>query len=64
MTLPACFVCGCEWVCSHREPELLMHYARVLATIARHRRELDPEVPDKPQQRPTAPVIAFERKAK
>ena len=20
-----CFVCGCDWVCKHREPELVAH---------------------------------------
>jgi hypothetical protein len=35
MTLPICFACGCDWACGHREPELLLHYARVLRSIER-----------------------------
>lgn len=29
----ACFVCGADWECSHREPELLFHELRLRRSL-------------------------------
>lgn len=37
-----CFICGCDWVCGHREPELVAWEARNAARLAVAMRPKEP----------------------
>ena len=45
----ACFICGADWVCGHREPELLEYHARLqerlLSNAAALQMQLTPRKP-------------------
>jgi len=44
--IPACFICGSEGICFHREPELIPYWRRIEAEFrADQMRELDRRPP-------------------
>ena len=58
-----CFCCGCEWACSHREPELLAWEYRLRRSqeaLEQRAREREASISRKPPA--IAPAVSIARK--
>jgi hypothetical protein len=64
-----CFACGCDWVCGHREPELVAWEYRIrrrMAALDEHQATQTPVVSRKPPANAPAGsngVITISKKA-
>ena len=58
-----CFLCGCDWVCGHREPELVAWEARNAERIAATTKPKEPPaIPDSRKPITIAPSASYGQK--